>query len=179
LFTGIVVLRCFLHGWLNIRKRGKHLKDTFWQVGEKVWNAFRAENRQSMTQRLRRLREWGRKNLTGPVFQEVEKLCSRSQEYGQAYRHPGCHRTSNMLDRVMRSMNRYFDNGQHLHGSLPAANQRCRAWALLFNFTPWSAATAKANEGWRCPAERFNRHRYHDCWLQNLFVSASLAGFRR
>jgi hypothetical protein len=34
LFTGIVVLRCFLHGWLNIRKRGKHLKDTFWQVGE-------------------------------------------------------------------------------------------------------------------------------------------------
>ena len=73
----------------------------------------------------------------------------------------------------MRSMNRYFDDGQHLHGSLPAANQHCRAWALLFNFTPWSAATAKANEGWRCPAERFNRHRYHDCWLQNLALRDS------
>jgi hypothetical protein len=179
LFPLIVVLRCFLHGWLNIRKRGKHLKETFRALGEKVWNAFRAENRRSMAQRLRRLRDWARAKLKNPVLEQVEKLCSRGNEYGAAYKHPGCHRTSNMLDRVMRAMNRYFDDGQHLHGSMAAANQHCRAWALLYNFTPWSNATAKTNEGWRCPAERLNRHRYHECWLQNLYVSASLAGFRR
>ena len=179
LFPLLVVLRCFLHGWLNIRDRGKHLKETFAQLGEKVWNAFRAENRRSMAQRLRRLLEWARQHLKGPVLEQVEKLCGRSKEYGETYNHEGCHRTSNMLDRVMRPMNRYFADGQHLHGSLEAANQHCRAWALLHNFTPWSAATAKVNEGWRCPAERLNRHRYHDCWLQNLLISASLAGFRR
>jgi hypothetical protein len=179
LFKMIVVLRCFLHGWLNIRKRGKHLKETFGKLGEKVWDAFRAGNRRSMAQRLRRLLEWARQNLKGPVLEQVEKLCARSSEYGEAYDHPGCHRTSNMLDRVMRSMNRYWEDGQHLHGSFKAANQHCRAWALLYNFTPWSAATTKVNDGWRCPAERFNRNRYHDCWLQNLLVSASLAGFRR
>ena len=36
----IVVLRCFLHGWLNIRKRGKHLKEVFWSLSEKVWHAY-------------------------------------------------------------------------------------------------------------------------------------------
>jgi hypothetical protein len=35
------------------------------------------------------------------------------------------------------------------------------------------------NDGWRSPAERRNEHRYHDDWLQNLLISASLAGFRR
>jgi hypothetical protein len=179
LFGLIVVVRCFLHGWLNVRDRGKHLKETFWDLGEKVWSAFRAENRRGMAQRLRRLREWAKKNLTGPVLEQVMKLCDRSKEYTETYEHPGCHRTSNMLDRVMRSMNRYFEDGQHLHGSQEAADRHCRAWALLYNFVPWSPATAKANDGRECPAERLNQHRYRDDWLQNLLVSASLAGFRR
>ena len=79
----------------------------------------------------------------------------------------------------MRAMNRYFDGGQHLHGSLEAAERHCRAWALLYNFLPWSPATTRANNGRHCPAERLNQHRYHDNWLENLLVSASLAGFRR
>lgn len=179
LFKGIVVIRCFLHGWLNVRDRGKHLKETFRTLGDKVWDAFRAENRQTMVQRLRRLREWATRNLAGSVRDQVMKLCGRSGEYGEAYAHPGCHRTSNMLDRVMRSMNRYFEDGQHLHGSGEAAERHCRAWTLLYDFIPWSPATARANAGRQCPAERLNRHRYHDDWLQNLLVSASLAGFRR
>jgi hypothetical protein len=179
LFKLVVVLRCFLHGWFNIRDRGKHLKEVFRALGEKVWHAFRAENRRSMAQRLRRLREWAKENLNGVVLEQVNKLCDRAKEYGQAYEHPGCHRTSNMLDRVMRSMNRYFDSGQHLHGSVAAADRHCRAWALLYNFTPWSPAATKANNGSQCPAERLNQHRYHDNWLENLLVSASLAGVRR
>jgi hypothetical protein len=113
------------------------------------------------------------------VLEQVKKLCGRSKEYGLAYRHPGGHRTSNMLDRVMRSMNRYFEDGQHLHGSGQACERHCRAWALLHNFRPWHPATTRDNEGWRSPAERLNRHRYHDDWLQDLLVSASLGGFRR
>jgi hypothetical protein len=110
--------------------------------------------------------------------EQVEKLCSRSSEYALAYSHPGGHRTSNMLDRVMRAMNRYFDDGQHLHGGAEACARHCRAWAPLYNFRPWNPATARANDGWRSPAERLNVHRYHDDWLQNLLISASLGGFR-
>ena len=113
------------------------------------------------------------------VLEQVQKLCGRAREYGEAYHQPGAQRTSNMLDRVMRSMNRYFDSGQHLHGSAQACAQHCRAWALLHNFRPWHPAVTRVHGGHQSPAERLNRHRYHGDWLQNLLVSGSLAGYRR
>jgi len=179
LFPLVVLLRCFLHGWLNIRSRGK-LSEAFEALSGKVWDAYRAASRRSFAQRLRRLGEWAQQQpMTAWLLEQVQKLCGRSKEYGAAYEHPGCHRTSNMLDRVMRSMNRYFERAQHLHGSTEACQQHCRAWALLHNFRPWHPATARANQDWNSPAERLNRHRYHDHWLHNLLVSASLGGYRR
>jgi hypothetical protein len=179
LFPLVALLRCFLHGWLNIRSRGK-LSEKFLELSGKVWEAYRAATRRSFGQRLRRLWEWARgQELSAWLLEQVQKLCGRSKEYGEAYHHPGGHRTSNMLDRIMRSMNRYFEDGQHLHGSKQACARHVRAWALLHNFRPWNPATARVNRGWRCPAERLNEHRYHDDWLQNLLVSASLGGYRR
>jgi hypothetical protein len=179
LFPLVVLLRCFLHGWLNVRSRGK-LSDTFAALSERVWRAYRAPDRRSFGQRVRRLWEWAKANVSGAwLLGQVGKMCGRAKAYGLAYAHPGGHRTSNMLDRVMRSMNRYFDSGQHLHGSQEAGARHVRAWALLYNFRPWHPAVARANGGWRCPAERLNQHRYHDDWLQNLLASASLGGYRR
>jgi hypothetical protein len=178
LFPLVVVLRCFLHGWLAIRSRGK-LADGFRELSARVWGAYHAADRRAFSQRLRRLREWaGRAFGPGWVREHVDRLCGRSAEYGVAYAHPGGHRTSNMLDRVMRAMNRYFDAGQHLHGTAEAGDRHVRAWALLHNFRPWHPAVARANGGWRSPAERVNRHRYHDNWLHNLLVSASMGGCR-
>jgi hypothetical protein len=179
LFPLVVLLRCFLHGWLNLRCRGK-LNAAFHVLSEKIWQAYHAASRRSFAQRLRRVWEWAQGQVQGEWLKEqLQKLCGRAKEYGVAYAHPGGHRTSNMLDRVMRSMNRYFDSGQHLHGSAAACERHVRAWALLHNFRPWHKATARANGGWRSPAERLNRHRYRDNWLENLLVSASLAGYRR
>jgi hypothetical protein len=179
LFPLVVLLRCFLHGWLNIRSRGK-LSTAFTELSRRVWEAFHASNRRGFAQRLRRLLEWARgQTLSAWLLEQVEKLCGRSKEYGVAYEHPGGHRTSNMLDRVMRGMSRYFEDGQHLHGSPEAGGRHVRAWALLQNFRPWGPEAVRANDGWRSPAERLNGHRYHDDWLQNLQVSASLGGYRR
>jgi hypothetical protein len=179
LFPLVALLRCFLHGWLALRSRGK-LSAAFAALSERVWHAYQATNRRCFAQRLRRLKEWAQgQKLTAWLLGQVEKLCGRSKEYAVAYSHPGGYRTSNMLDRLMRSMNRYFEDCQHLHGSQAACARHCRAWALWHNFRPWHPATARANEGWRCPAERLNQHRYHDDWLQNLLVSASLGGYRR
>jgi hypothetical protein len=178
LFPKIVILLCFLHGWLKIRDRAKHLKDLFGEVSRQVWEAYHAPDRRCFGQRLRRLREWAIGHLSGVVLASVLDLCRKGRRFAVAYRHPGGHRTSNMLDRQMRGMNQYFDHGQHLHGSLAACRLHCRAWALLWNFAPWHPATTRENNGWRCPAERLNQHRYHDSWLQNLLLSASLAGYR-
>jgi hypothetical protein len=178
LFKGIVILQCFLHAWLKVRERGKHLKGQFAEVSRRVWEAYHAPDRRCFGQRLRSLRNWAKGNLSGIVLEKVLDLCKKRDRWSIAYRHPGGHRTSNMLDRLMRGMNRYFDHGQHLHGSHEACRRHCRAWALLWNFTPWHPATSKANNNWRSPAERLNQHRYHDCWLENLLISASLGGYR-
>jgi hypothetical protein len=148
------------------------------EVSRRVWEAYHAPDRRSLAQRLRRLREWATGHLRGVVRENVLALCGKRARWSVAYDHPGGHRTSNMLDRVMRGMNRYFDQGQHLHGSCEGCRRHCRAWALLYNFRPWYPATTRANDDWRCPAERLNRHRYHDCWLQNLLISASLGAYR-
>jgi hypothetical protein len=62
LFPLVVLLRCFLHGWLNIRSRGK-LSETFEGLSEGVWHAYHALNRRSFGQRMRRLWEWSRLNV--------------------------------------------------------------------------------------------------------------------
>ena len=178
LFPFIVVLQCFLHAWLKIRDRAKHLKGIFSEVSDKVWHAYHAPDRRTFSQRIRRLKIWAEKNLNGIVLDKVLDLCNKRDIWKTAYNYPEGHRTSNMLDRVMRCMNRYFFDGQHLHGSREASELHCRGWALLFNFAPWNPATAKINGGWNSPAERLNKHRYHENWLQNLLVSSSLGGFR-
>ena len=179
LFEHVVILQCFLHAWLKVRDRAKHLKVQFPEISRRVWEAYHAPDRRSFGQRIRSLRTWARAHLNGVVLEKVLDLCKKRDRWSIAYHHPKGHRTSNMLDRLMRGMNRYFDHGQHFHGSREACWLHSRAWALLWNFAPWHRATARKNQGWRSPAERLNHHRYHECWLQNLLISASLAGYRR
>lgn len=44
LFPVVVILRCFLHGWLAIRSRGK-LSEAFATLSERVWHAYHAADR--------------------------------------------------------------------------------------------------------------------------------------
>ena len=145
LFEHVVILQCFLHAWLKVRERGKHLKDQFAEVSRRVWEAYHAPDRRCFGQRIRSLRTWAEANLSGVVREKVLDLCKKRDRWSIAYRHPEGHRTSNMLDRLMRGMNRYFEDGQHLHGSSRACRLHCRAWALLWNFAPWHPATARKN----------------------------------
>lgn len=69
------------------------------------------------------------------------------ERFPTACPHPGGHRTSNMLDRVMRGMSRYFEDGQHLHGSPQACGFHVRAWALLQNFRPWCPEAVRDTNG--------------------------------
>ena len=92
MFPAIVVLLCFLHAWLKIRDVGKHLGSLFFDVGAKVWNAFRAPNRRTFAQRIRRLRDWAQENLKGIVLEKVLDLCKKKLKWMMAYDHPNGHR---------------------------------------------------------------------------------------
>ena len=165
LFPAIALIRCFLHAYLSIRDRSKNLKALFFDIGERVWNIYYSETRAIMGQRIRRLREWAPLHLSGVVLEKVLDLCAKSKLWSVWYDHPDGHATSNMLDRLMRSQNEFFDRGQHFHGTLHSSNLRSRAWAILHNYWPWSPVSIKDNDGATCPAERLNGKRYADNWL--------------
>ena len=108
----------------------------------------------------------------------MRELCQKRPRFSLSYDHVGAHRTSNMVDRLMRLMDRAFFVGQYFHGQADSAELRVRLLALLWNFCPSSPRTVRKHEGQMCPAERLNGHRYDDNWLENLLVSASMNGYR-
>ncbi len=97
---------------------------------------FYSETKRVMSQRIRRFRDWAGKHLSGVVLEKVLDLCNKKSEWSLWYdeRCEDAYTTSNMLDRLMRSQNGYFDRGQHFHGDLKSANLRSRAWARMQHY---------------------------------------------
>jgi hypothetical protein len=179
LFQGVTLILCFLHAFLKIRDRAKHLKGTFDALREQVWGAYHAPDARTFSQRLRRLREWAEAHVDKEVVREkVLALCEKRSAFLVAYAHPGCRRTSNPVDRLLRRLDRRLYCSQHLHGSTGAAERGLRGWALIHNFAPSCPWTVRGSADLRSPAERLNGKRYHPEWLQNLLISASLGGYR-
>jgi hypothetical protein len=180
LFKGVTLILCFLHAFLKIRERAVHLKETFDSLRQRVWEAYQASDARSFSQRLRRLREWADAHVDKEVVREkVLALCGKRREFLRAYDRPGCHRTSNLVDRLLRRLDYHLYCTQHLHGTPAAAERGLRGWALIHNFAPSCPETVRESPGLRSPAERLNGMRYHTEWLQNLLISASQGGYRR
>ena len=83
-----------------------------------------------------------------------------------------------MVDRLMQRMDRHLFSTQYFHGSMNTAELSIRGWTLIQNFAPYNPQTIKKLNGSKSPAERLNQSGYHDNWLQNLLISASLGGYR-
>ena len=124
-------------------------------------------------------REWASQHLPeSPMKQHTLDLCQKRERFITGDDHATAHRTSNMVDRLMKIMDRTCFTGQYFHCELESGNQRIRSVALLWNFCPSSPATIKKHQGQFCPAERLNGKSYSDSWLTNLLVSASMNGRR-
>lgn len=181
IFPGILTVCCFLHVFIKIRDRAKlKFHELFLDAASKLWNCYRAVNKRSFSQRVRRLAEWceAQSDLPAVISEPIKKLRKNMRFYAAAYDHPGCHRTSNMLDRLMQRMDRHLFSTQYFHGSYATAELNVRGWALIYNFTPSNPMTIKKYQGKKSPADRLNGFSYHDNWLENLLISASLKEFR-
>jgi hypothetical protein len=178
LFPHITIILCFLHAFLSIRNRAKKKgADTFRLISQKVWDTYHAPDKRSFSQRIRRLREWATAHLPpSPVKEKLLNLCHKKEMFITAYDHPSAHRTSNMVDRLIKFMDRWLFASQYFHGTTDAARLQTRGWALLVNFCPSTPLTIKKYHGKISPAERLNGFRYHGNWLQNLLISASIGG---
>ena len=175
LYPLIALVLCFLHGYLKVRDRCRR---KFPELRRRIWDVYRAATGDEFRERMDPLKQWyQQQTFPTKVSEAVQKLCNRTDEYAVSYDHPGCHRTSNLVDRLMNLLDRVIHSGRRLHGDLTSAEQRLRGWALLLNFRPFSH-----RHQYRCPyqsaAHRLNGETYHSHWLHNLMISASLGGFR-
>lgn len=180
LFPTVAVILCFLHAFLKVRDRAtKALAEHFGLLRERIWSAYHAPSKASFAQRLRRLCEWTSAQLPeSPMKAQVLALCEKRSRFSRAYEHDNAHRTSNMIDRLMRVLDRACFNGQYFHGTTATAELRVRALALLWNFCPSSPQTIKKHGGQNSPAIRLNNKAYSDNWLENLLASGSCNGIK-
>jgi hypothetical protein len=172
LFSTIVPILCFLHGFLKIRDRCRQARE----LHDRVWEVYRAATAAEFRERMAAFRTWCQQG-TWPkaVLEMVTKLWNREPEYAVAYSHPGCHRTSNLVDRLMNRLTRFLYDGRGLHGHRIPSERRLRGWALLQNFRPFAPRSGQARP-YQSPAHRLSQKQYHPHWLHNLQVCASLAG---
>jgi hypothetical protein len=176
LFPLIILIECFLHAFIKIRERGKHLKDVFNQLAQKVWNVYHAMDANAFRSQATELLTWAESNTTGYVLDAVRKLCSKVDRFVLAYDYPLAHRTSNMLDRHMNLMDRWLFSSRFFHGHWTSAERSIRAWALLHNFGPYCP---RSKQAFSSPAHKLNGFTYHDNWLHNLMISTSMSGLKR
>jgi hypothetical protein len=180
LYPTIKVIECFLHAFLKVRDRAtKKFKDHFELAADKIWDCYRACSKRSLAQQIRRLKEWTTANLSeSPMKQNILKLCEKKKRWMEHLDFPDAHKTSNMMDRLMRAMNRHAFNSQMFHSTVASTSKNFRAFALLYNFTPSCRTAWDESKTLTSPAARLNGFIYHEDWLQNLLIAASLGGFR-
>jgi hypothetical protein len=176
LYKTIIIIPCILHFYIKLRDRSKRkFPEAFILVADRLWNCYKAGTKSSFSQRLRRFSEWSRvTELPEFMSKRIEKLQKKSSKHSKAYDFPGCHRTSNMLDRLMQRMDRHLFASQYFHGDFRSANFSVRGWALIHNFAPYNPYTVKNKNLRSSPAEVLNENSYADNWLENLLVSTSL-----
>ena len=176
LFPATEIIECFLHAYLKVRNRAtKKLQYWFSQSAEKIWHCYRATTKRQCAQRIRRLGEWASRELPeSPMKHNLQKLLGKKKRWLAHFDTPQAHRTSNMLDRVMRMMTRHSYNSQMFHADLKRTSMNFCAFALIYNFAP---SSPRAREpGLISPAARLNKKVYHQDWLKNLMIASSLGG---
>lgn len=175
LFPAITVILCFLHAFLSIRTRGKHLGDIFQAIQQRVWDIYHASQPTSFLKQVADFQSWAQTHVTGPTLDAILKLCSKADLFVLAFAHPNAYRTSNMLDRQLDRLDRCLYAAHYFHGHLMSAEHQIRAWALLHDFQPF-CPRAKIREHYLSPFHKLNGFVYHHNWLHNLLVASSLGG---
>lgn len=178
LFSDSALIECYLHAFIKIRDRcTKQLEDYREKVMDKIWNIYRSESKKQMGQKIRRLKEWTRKNVPNSPFRDnILKLCQKKKKWFAHFDHPEAYRTSAKLDRLMKNMEKHANNSQMFRGDIEANTKNFRAFALLCNFTMSCPKVTKVHDQLTSPAARLNGFIYADSWLENLLIAASLNG---
>ena len=174
-FPNIALIRCFLHGLLKLRDRCRQAHERH----RRVWDVYRAATATEFRRLMNELQEWSEPpTWTAPVREMRGKLRNQTDDDVVADNHPGGHRTSNLVDRLMNRLRRLMSAGRGLHGHQFHSELRLRGWSWRLNFRPFAPRSGTHRQH-HCPAHRLSGKHDHDHGLHNLLVSGSLLGDRQ
>lgn len=177
LFPTITLVLCFLHTVLGIQRLCRRYSQLYETLTDKLWRLYRSVNRRQFAQRLRRLLEWAKTHVTdAPLRQKLLNLKAKAPHFMVAFDFPKAYRTSNQVDRLMDYQDRLLYDMRYFHGTSESAHQALRAMALLWNFHPYCRKIQTLPPFSTSPFEDLNGFRYHDNWLHNLLIAASMNG---
>jgi hypothetical protein len=177
LFPSITLILCFLHTVLGVQQRCRREPTLFKQVTEKLWHLFHSETPSQFGQRLRRIHEWAKTQVTHEaVRQKLLALKSKAVGFRPRFTFPEAYRTSNQVDRLINIQDRLLYQMQYFHGTQKSANLALRAMALLWNFHPYCQKIQGDCLFTRSPFRVLNGFSYHNHWLRNLLIASSLNG---
>lgn len=178
-FKKVVLILCFLHGILKIRKWAKGEKSLHKPLMDQIWGVYHTYDSANFLDKMEGLYQWVNENIQDKrIIEQVTKLYSKTFEYEKAFDWSGCYRTSNMVDRQMDRFDRFIYNCKYFHGHRSTTELKVRAWALLHNFAPFCSKTDRLKGGLQSKAAALNGFVYHESWIQNLLCAASRNGFR-
>lgn len=175
----VQIISCFLHAFLSIKNVStKKTEKIFLKVKEKVWDIYKAKDKHTFSQRIRRLREFASSISDIRIKEKVLKLCRKKYSFMISYDFSKAHRTSNMIDRLMDFMDKFLYNRKYLKGKNSTAQKSVTAFCIAHNFRPYAPETVK-KQNIRSPFEKLNGFQYHENWLQNMLIATSRNGYRK
>lgn len=175
IFPLITVIQCFLHAVLKIKNVAtKNTQALFKEILDKAWNAYKAENKRSFSQRIRRLKDFTSNMVEGKLKIALDKLCSKRDWFSVSYDYNQAHRTSNMIDRLINKIDRKLYTSKWWHGTKASAEKGIRAFCLIQNFSPYCPRVQKKYDSKVSAFEKLNGHKYAENWLENLIIATSV-----
>jgi len=149
LFNEIVLILCFLHSYIKIRSISKKepLKS---ELFNQVWDAYKADNKTDFIHKIIQIDQWAKKNINSlTVLAQVEKMKNNVQLFATSFDCEG-KRTSNMVDRAIKPIDKFLSNAQYFHGNLSSAQLTIRALAIGYNFLPFCQKITKSKKNSIC-----------------------------
>jgi hypothetical protein len=145
LFNEVILILCFLHSYIKIRSISKKepLKN---ELFNQVWEAYNTENKTDFISKIAQIDDWAKKNINSlTVLAQVEKMKNNAHLFATSFDCEG-KRTSNMVDRAIKPMDKFLSNAQYFHGNLSSAQLTIRAFAIGYNFLPFCQRTIKSKK---------------------------------
>ncbi|MEY4905044.1 MAG: hypothetical protein RLZZ292_2859, partial [Bacteroidota bacterium] len=147
LFTQATMVLCFLHSVIKIRQVAQK-EPKKQELFDKIWTIYHATDANGFDTAVLDLDNWAKENvIKDSVKERIAKISKRKEDFKTFFDAPTAKRTTNMVDRLMKPVDRFLFMKQYFHGDFKSAELMLNALAICINFAPFAPRTKYNHKG--------------------------------